>query len=79
MRQTYCNTPADCQWLRETHLAEKNWNNANPIPDFQSFCLFGNEDCPEEILIYREAHPTIKDKPVRAMLTDNGGYSFFRV
>jgi hypothetical protein len=79
MKQTYCNTPEDCDWLRDTHLKQSNWNNELVIPDFKSFCMFGNEDCPQEILIYREEHPTISDIPVRAMLTDNGGYSFFKV
>lgn len=76
MTQTYCNTKEDCDWLRETHLAERNLNNANPIPDFKSFCLFGNEDCPREILVYWEEHPTVSDTPARAMLCDNGSYSF---
>lgn len=60
-------------------MAPKNWNNQNPIPDFQSFCLFGNEDCPQEILLYRDRHPNVSDVPVRAMLCNNGRYSFFKV
>lgn len=79
MKQTFLNSPEDCAWLRETHMAEKNWNNANSIPNFKSFCIFGNEDCPQEILLYRLEHPSLNDKPVRAMLCDNGGYSFFPV
>jgi len=76
MNQTFLNTLEDCRWLRETHLADKNLNNANPMPDFKSACLFGNEDCPQEILIYRDKHPTVTDKPAKAMLCDNGRYSF---
>jgi len=80
MNQTFLNSPNDCSWLRDTHLKQSNWNNANPIPDFQSFAIMdGNEDCPREILLYRLPHPSIHDKPVRAMLCDNGGYSFFAV
>ena len=78
-KQTYLNTKEDCDWLRETHLKQSNWNNANPIPDFKSFCLFGNEDCPNEILIYKENHPNVDDKPIRAMRCENGGYSFFKI
>lgn len=78
MNQTYLNTKEDCDWLRETHLAPGNLNNANPIPAFQSACLFGNEDCPREVLVYVEDHPTIHDKPARATLMDNGRYSFIR-
>ena len=79
MKQTFLNSPEDCQQLRETHLKTKNWNNELTIPDFKSFCIFGNEDCPQEILIYKDKHPNITDKPIRAMLCDNGGYSFFKV
>lgn len=79
MKQTFLNTKEDCDWLRETHLKQSNWNNELTIPDFKSFCIFGNEDCPRELLVYREAHPTLDDKPIRAMLCDNGGYSFFKV
>jgi len=75
-KQTFLNEPSDCEWLRTTHLKPSQWNNANPIPEFKSFCLFGNEDCPQEILLYREDHPTVSDNPVRAMLMDNGCYSF---
>jgi len=79
MTQNFLNTKEDCDWLRETHLKPAQWNNENPIPDFKSFCLFGNEDCPRKILLYRKLHPTVDDKPVRAILMENGCYSFFPV
>lgn len=79
MRQIFLNSVEDCNWLRETHLADNNLNNANPIPGFKSFCLTGNEDCPKEILIYADEDPNVTDKPARAMLMDNGCYSFFKV
>jgi hypothetical protein len=73
-RQTFLNTPADCKWVRETHLKPSNLNNG-PLPEFNSFCLFGNEDCPNQILAYFHAHPMVNDKGVRFMLMDNGRYS----
>jgi hypothetical protein len=78
LKQTFLNEPSDCQWLRETHLADRNLNNALPF-EFKSFCLFGNEDCPNEILIYQTAHASIYDKPWRAMLCSNSHYSLFKV
>lgn len=80
MKQTFLNAPEDCQWLRETHLKPSNWNNELIIPDFKSFCLFGNEDCPREILLYQNEHPTVNETfCVRATLADNGCYSFSTV
>ena len=76
MKQTFLNTPEDCQWLRETHLANKNLNNANPILDFKSFCLFGNEDCPREIIVYKNVEG--RRLWERATLMDNGCYSFIK-
>ncbi len=78
MSQKFLNEPADCQWLRETALKDANLNNG-PVPAFKSFCLFGNEDCPKEILLYATAHASVNDRPTRAMLMDNGCYSLFPV
>lgn len=77
-KQTFCNEPSDCQWLLETHLKDKNLNNG-PVPPFKSFCLMGNEDCPQEIFLYREQHPTVSDQPVRFSLCDNMCYSSFNL
>jgi hypothetical protein len=76
MKEIYLNSPEDCQWLRETHLKDSNLNNG-PVPEFKSFCLFGNEDCPTAILIYKNEHPTIDHKPIRFDLCGNGAYSSF--
>lgn len=80
MNQKFLNEKSDCDWLRETHLNDKNLNNKNPIPDFQSFCLMGNEDCPDEILIYKNKSPMVNCWPARAILNyENMRYSFLRV
>ena len=75
MKQTFYNEPKDCKWLKETHLQPANLVNRNPIPEFKSFCLFGNEN-PESILLYREQHPCVDDKPKLAMLLAGGKYAF---
>jgi hypothetical protein len=78
-QQQFLNKPEDCQWLRETHLKDSNLNNANPIPDFKSFALFGNEDCPQKIIVYQAKHPTVtSQKYATANLMDNGCYSFIK-
>ena len=76
LKQTFCDSPEDCQWLRETHLKDKNLNNG-PVPPFKSFVMFGNEDCPQSILLYGEKSPNINDKPIRFDLMDNGNYSTY--
>jgi len=78
VRQTFLNDADDVKWLRETHLKDKNLNNG-PVPPFKSFVLIGNEDSPNELLLYREKHPTVDDKPTRATLMDNGHYSLAKV
>jgi hypothetical protein len=79
MKETFLNTLEDCQWLRETHLADKNLNNANPIPNFKSAVIRGNEDCPREIIVYKNQSPMVNDFGRMATLMDNGNYSFIRV
>lgn len=75
-KQTFLNDPSDCKWLLETHFKPANLNNEIPF-EFKSFCLFGNEDSPTELLIYKEEHPLISDKPARAMLMGNSRYTFY--
>jgi hypothetical protein len=77
MKEIFLNSTEDCQWLRETALKDANLNNG-PVPEFRSFCLFGNEDCPQKILVYRLRHPAVTDIPTRFDLMDNGNYSMSR-
>jgi hypothetical protein len=69
MRQTFCNTVEDCQWLASTHLRGRE------IPGFGSFTLHGNEDCPQRIELYAVVEPRY-DAPFVAVyeLTEDGSY-----
>ena len=78
MNQVFLDTAEDCDWLREIHLTARNLNNANPIPDFKSACIMGNEDCPQKIILYASASPLINDPFAEAFLMDSGRYSFIK-
>ncbi len=51
----FLNAPDDVQWLKETHL------QGIAHPDFASFILYGNEDCPEKVYLYANAEPNYSD------------------
>ena len=55
----------DCQWLRETHLAK-----VADLPEFHSFMIFGNEDCPERLELYAARMPFVSDAPVASYVLD---------
>jgi hypothetical protein len=66
----FMNEPEDCRWLRETHLA-----GCADVPEFQSFLLHGNEDCPDKLELYALREPHYRTKPVAAyQLNQNLGY-----
>jgi hypothetical protein len=48
----------DCQWLRETHLTGLE------LPEFMSFELHGNEDCPDKLLLYESIMPMYTTPPI---------------
>ena len=79
MQQFYSNSPRACDKLRANQLAMCNWNNENPLPDFQSFCILGDRKAIREVLLYPDKHMTMASMPVRAELCDNGRYSFFKL
>ena len=56
MKQIFLNTPEDCQWLRDTVLGGRGVM-------FESFVLYGNEDCPEKVDLYPMAEPLVTDEP----------------
>lgn len=58
MRQQFLDYPDDCAWLRDTHL-----RGLDP-PEFGSFILYGNEDCPDKAELYTSKIPTIFDTPI---------------
>lgn len=54
----FSNDPIDCEWLRETHL-----KHMDPMPEFKSFELLGNEDYPDNVVLYDTVIPTVLDAP----------------
>lgn len=63
-RAVFLSTPADCQWLRETHLREFS------PPEFSSCLLIGNEDSPEELRLYKSADPLYTDEFSRVIFPE---------
>jgi hypothetical protein len=57
MKQQFLNNPEDCEWLRHVHLGGRTDYK------FESFVLYGNEDCPEKVDLYLTADPRTTDKP----------------
>lgn len=61
--------PDDCTWIRETAL------KGIVLPDFQSFELRGNEDCPTVVSLHLQSMPTYTDRPIAVyVLQDDGSY-----
>lgn len=60
--ETFYPNSEDLEWLRETHL--RNVHSTLPIPEFHSFVLTGNEDCPQSIRLYVQRHPRYTDSPI---------------
>lgn len=58
-RMAFFNEHEDLVWLKETHLSD-----APQVPPFSSFIMYGNEDCPDAIVLYSQEEPTIMDSPV---------------
>lgn len=58
MKIQFLNDPSDCDWLRDTAL------KGCPLPSgyvFNSFVIYGNEDCPERVDLYESADPLYTD------------------
>ena len=63
--EKFLNSSEDCAWLREVHLP--------PAPDFQSFLMWGNEDCPQMVKLYKGKDPNFKDKGTTYVNNPDGG------
>lgn len=59
----YCDAK-DRTWLKETHLKDYVALLPHKMPSFLSFILIGNEDCPDEILLYESVMPLATSKPI---------------
>jgi hypothetical protein len=53
----FLNTRDDCQWLLNTHLGGRT------DLMFDSFVLYGNEDCPTKVELYADREPLITEEP----------------
>ena len=63
MKTKFLSSTADLSWLKETHLKELS-------PIYKYALLFGNEDCPEKIEVYKTND--VKETPVTFIYTDMG-------
>jgi hypothetical protein len=74
MGPSLLNEPNDIQWLRDVHLTGYS------TPDFKSFVLHGQEDCPERIELYADRDPLVTDAPVATFVLyeDEGEYKYVR-
>lgn len=71
MTMTFLDTPADLQWLRDTHL------KAVPnVPAFASAMVAGNEDAPTMITLYASSSPHVMELPV-AVYTPDAAYEHY--
>jgi len=68
-KETILNTPEDMRWLWETHL-KKFPNVRFGKFEFKSASIFGNEDCPSKIELYRKLEPLYTTKPSITFLYD---------
>ena len=73
MQRRFYYTKPDVKWLRETHLKD-----IDPGLEFKSFELMGNEDWPQEIILYRAASPHVGDCPVAVLKANEDGELMFQ-
>jgi hypothetical protein len=59
----------DIAWLETTHLKKHKEVHGK----FNSFILYGNEDCPDRVELYKKKEPTINSKIFRAFLRNAEG------
>ena len=60
---TPLNTPEDLQWLKEVHLLKAP--PPHPYDNFKYAILYGTEDTPYAVDLYRDADATISDNHYR--------------
>lgn len=68
-KETFINKAEDLQWLKDTHL------KGIELPDFKSFLLYGNEDCPDKLELHKLKMPAVYATPVASFfLQEDGSY-----
>jgi len=66
MKTEFLNTLEDIAWLQTTHLKMYAMT-------FNSFIIYGNEDCPQKVEIFKRVNPTINSKPLAVFVSDIDG------
>jgi hypothetical protein len=66
MKAEFLNSINDIGWLQTTHLKQYHFV-------FNSFIIYGNEDCPDKIELFKRLEPTINSKPFAVFLSDSEG------
>jgi len=69
-KETILNSPEDMIWLWETHLKEFPHIRFGRF-EYRSASIFGNEDCPSRIKLYRKLEPLYTTKPSVVFVRDD--------
>ena len=59
MTTEFINSPLDMKWLRDVHLSRVV--DGEPLPQYESAVIVGNEDAPDEIRCYMSSDPLYLD------------------
>ncbi len=75
MKETFLDKPEDMRWLWETHL--KSFPNIRFGKfELRSASIFGNEDCPSRIELYRKQIPLHTTKPSFIFKYDENTFNY---
>jgi hypothetical protein len=66
MKIEFLNALEDIGWLQTTHLKMFSLS-------FNSFIIYGNEDCPQKVEIFKRINPTVNSKPMCVFISDIDG------
>ena len=67
--EIFLNTSDDMRWLWETHLKDFPLIRMGKF-ELRSAMIFGNEDCPSRIELFRQEYPLYTTKPSYVFLYD---------
>jgi len=67
MKSQFYNTIEDLRWILTTHLKDF------PCLYFNSFIVYGNEDCPEKVELFKKLNPNYDAKPYATFVIGEDG------
>ena len=67
MKSQFYNTIEDLRWILTTHLKDF------PRLCFNSFIVYGNEDCPEKVELFTKLNPNYNSKPCATFVINEDG------